>query len=114
MRKDIKALNEAYEQATKPRTPNYTQPDYNIIGKSISVYDIPTYAKADSENARDVDYVFQFQRDDLTDDLVDRNFKMYDHDVEVDPNDYEEDDIYNAATEAIKILMHHGEVERTY
>ena len=114
MRKDIKALNEAYEQATKPRTPNFTQPDYNIIGKTISVYGIPTYAKADSENARDVDYVFQFQRDDLTDDLLDRRFKMYDQDVEVDPSDYEEDDIFNAATEALKILMSQGEVERTY
>lgn len=114
MRKDIKAINEAYEQATKPRTPNYTQPDYNITGKSISVYDIPTYAKADSENARDVDYVFQFQREDQTEDLLDRRFKMYDQDVEVDPNDYEEDDIYNAAAAAIGILINQGEVERAY
>jgi hypothetical protein len=114
MRKDIQSINEAYEQATKPRTPNFEQPDYNIDGRTISVYGIPTYAKADSENVRDVDYVFQFESDDLTDDLLGRRFKMYDQDVEVDPSDYEEDDIYNAATEALKILMSQGEVDRTY
>jgi hypothetical protein len=110
MRKDIQAINEAYEQSKKPRTPNNTRPDYNIIGRYISVYNIPTYAKADGENVRDVDYVFQYESDDASpDDLLGRRFKMYDYDVEVDAKDYEEDDIYNAAVEAIKILMHNKE-----
>lgn len=113
MRKDIKAINEAYEQARR-HAYNTSQPQYNINGNIITVYNIPTYTKGDNTAPTDITYVFRFESDDLTDDLTNRDFKMYANDQEVNPQDYEQDDIFSAATEAIKILMHEGEVDRTH
>ena len=110
MRKDIKALNEAYMQATAPKQEQSF--DYDIDRNTITIFDVPTVNKATDEEEA-VTYVFQFQSDDIADDLYQRNFKMISNDQEVNSNDYYVDES-NAAEEAYKILLRTGEVERQY
>jgi hypothetical protein len=113
MRKDIKAINEAYEQATAPKQEQSF--DYDIDRNTITIFDVPTYNKATDENGapEPVTYVFQFQSDDVADDLKQRNFKMIANDQEVNPDDYYVDES-NAVEEAYKILLRTGEVEMQY
>jgi hypothetical protein len=107
MRKDIKALNEAYMQATAPKQEQSF--DYDIDRNTITIFDVPTVNKGTDEEEA-VTYVFQFQSDDIADDLYQRRFKMIANDQEVNPNDYYVDES-NAAEEAYKILLRTGEVE---
>lgn len=108
MRKDIQALNEAYEQVAnfQNKTPEF---DYDIQGRKITIFDVPTVNKTTDEEEL-VTYIFQFESDDVADDLLNRRFKMIANDQEINPNDYYVEEA-NAAYYAYNILLRKGEVE---
>lgn len=110
MRKDIKAINEAYMQATTPKKePKF---EYDIQeGKfgngRITIYDVPTVNKATDEDEL-ITYVYEYSNDSVADDLILRG--MIANDQEVDPNDYYVDES-DAIRHAYRILLSTGEVE---
>lgn len=111
MRKDIKAINEAYLQSvsTPRKEPEF---DYDINGHIITIFDVPTVNKATDEE-EPVTYVFQFHEGDIANNLRQRRFDMIVNDQKVNPDDYYVDEA-DAAYYAYNILRRKGELEPQY